>query len=172
MLTLLAILLSAICSRPVIVVDWIEPARPGAEILLDGTAYGPMFVATERLGEQTYPVLWHADAKRTVPLDVILGAEFALARVHDVQIEVDRIYIWGVWPDRQIDVRWWRADIPADPNEWLPIGWCDFDFDGDVDQSDFGLLQRALGTTDRRFDLDGDGRVDVLDVDAFRVVMK
>lgn len=43
----------------------------------------------------------------------------------------------------------------------------DFDGDGDVDMSDFGVLQRSLGGSDSRFDLNGDGWVDGRDVDAF-----
>lgn len=43
----------------------------------------------------------------------------------------------------------------------------DFDGDGDVDMTDFGVLQRNLGGSDSRFDLNGDGAVDGLDVDVF-----
>lgn len=46
----------------------------------------------------------------------------------------------------------------------------DFDHDGDVDQSDFGLMQVALGEPCMpfsRFDLDMDGDVDTGDVEVF-----
>lgn len=48
----------------------------------------------------------------------------------------------------------------------------DFNGDGRVDMTDFGLLQRELGGDDIRYDLTGDGRVDAADVDAFGRLMR
>ena len=48
----------------------------------------------------------------------------------------------------------------------------DFSCDGDVDQEDFGLLQRELGTvTSSAFDLNRDGRVNQEDVCEFEELM-
>lgn len=56
--------------------------------------------------------------------------------------------------------------IPRNTADWHSPG--DFDFDWDIDQSDFGLLQAALGSKDMKFDLNNDGVIDVKDIDVFK----
>jgi hypothetical protein len=48
-----------------------------------------------------------------------------------------------------------------------PLSLADFDDDGIVDGADLDLLRQHLGTQERRFDLDGDGRVGMGDLFAF-----
>lgn len=59
--------------------------------------------------------------------------------------------------------------LPKDPRDWFPAG--DFDRDGDVDQTDFGLLQRELGGRNDAFDLNRDGQVTVADIDTFKSLL-
>lgn len=76
------------------------------------------------------------------------------------------------------DGRWLYRDdtyfvwLPKDPAKWFGSG--DFDRDGDVDQTDFGLLQRCLSGAGvptsavcRYADLDADGDADNVDMNIF-----
>ena len=62
-------------------------------------------------------------------------------------------------------VLWYRSDKGWHIEQFRPTS--DFNRDGRVDMTDFGILQRNLGRPIRKYDLNGDGRVDGLDVDAF-----
>jgi len=79
------------------------------------------------------------------------------------RISPDGLTVYGTGASEEV----WTLRLPAGPL-W-PIA-ADFDHDGDVDQSDFGLLQVQLGTWAQPvniYDLNRDGRVDGRDVEAF-----
>ncbi|NLE60706.1 MAG: hypothetical protein GX616_20360 [Planctomycetes bacterium] len=77
-----------------------------------------------------------------------------------------------------VSADWWLSGeyvehivtLPKDPRDWFQPA--DFDRDGDVDQTDFGLLQARLGRRDEAaYDLNRDGHVTIADIDTFKSLL-
>jgi len=97
------------------------------------------------------------------------GIEFTIDECRFVDIiseDGKTIDVLG-WEYPMVFVPLWTTRITWEP--YLPpVEAGDFDDDGDVDQSDFGLLQRELGTYDTfssSKDMNGDHFIDQLDME-------
>lgn len=106
-------------------------------------------------------------------LDAIVSFGLGDARVREVKdVGAEYLIECSIWTS---DDWWHQGDVyflrlPKDPRKLFLLG--DLDHDGDVDQSDFGFVQRCISgagvETDTGCgpaDLDGDDDVDTVDLD-------